>query len=106
MTTRNFRLRVVRIQIDIGKDAAVGVPPSDVHFIIVQKEFFPERASAIDDEFRVRPFTFCLSGDSRRRARAFDRTFRRARTVAVLETRATVSKLLLRAFTLCFDILR
>ena len=54
MAARDFRFRVVRVEVNVGEDAAVCIPTPDVGFVLVDGEFFTGGTTAIDDERGVR----------------------------------------------------
>src|SRR5688572_15771148 len=53
MTTRNFCFGIVRVQINVGKYAAVGVPTADVGTFGANRELLAGRLAAFDRECRV-----------------------------------------------------
>jgi len=61
MSTRNLRFRVVRIEIDIGKNATIGVPASYLSLYITQHKLLSGRAALFDNQASMR-FGSCAQG--------------------------------------------
>ena len=61
MSARNFRFRVVRVQIYVGKNSVVGVPASDGRFVGRKRKLSSDRFAALDNQRRVNAVCFLTS---------------------------------------------
>ena len=53
VTARDLCFRIFRIKINIGKDAAIGIPAADLRFDFAQHELLARRKPALDHQPRV-----------------------------------------------------
>lgn len=80
VTARDLRFRIVRVQINVGKDATVRVPTADVRILVTERKLFAGGITSLDYQCRVRAFVACddRAGRLRLRQSGCHRRIRRA----------------------------